>query len=138
MGQGKMRDENGTITTAAPAGTFIGTVGDGGRAVFAGIPFAQPPIGELRFRPPVAPPDAVADVEAIEFRAAPVQRRFPQLGDLEISEDCLYLNVWTPDTRASRPVIVWIYGGGNELGMGAPPFTPGGVPPPQQTPLSFR
>jgi para-nitrobenzyl esterase len=118
-----------TATTAAtaPAGTFVGAVGDDGHAVFAGIAFAQPPVGELRFRPPVAAPDSDADVDATEFRAAAIQRTSSLLGEFDTSEDCLYLNVWTPDVSASRPVIVWIYGGGYEGGSGAPPFTAGGA-----------
>jgi para-nitrobenzyl esterase len=117
----------GTITAAAPAGNFIGTVANDGPAVFAGIAFAQPPIGELRFRPPIATSDSDGYVGATEFRAAPIQRTNPQLGQFNISEDCLYLNVWTPDVSASRPVIVWIYGGGYEAGSAAPPFTDGGA-----------
>lgn len=116
-----------TIAATAPAGTFIGTLCDNGRAVFAGIPFAQPPVGELRFRPPVAAPDSDGDVDATEFRAAPMQRTGPPVGGLAVSEDCLYLNVWTPDVSASRPVIVWIYGGGYEGGSSAPPYTRGGA-----------
>jgi para-nitrobenzyl esterase len=115
----------GTIAASAPAGTFIGTVGDDGQAVFAGIAFAQPPVGALRFRPPAPLPDSDGDVDATEFSAAPIQRTSSHLGEIETSEDCLYLNVWTPDVSASRPVIVWIYGGGYEGGSGAPPFTPG-------------
>jgi para-nitrobenzyl esterase len=116
----------GTIAAVAPAGTFIGTVGDDGQAVFAGIPFAEPPVGARRFRPPVAQPDSDGEVDATRFRAAPLQRTSWQPDAFEVSEDCLYLNVWTPDVSASRPVIVWIYGGGYEGGSAAPPFTPGG------------
>jgi para-nitrobenzyl esterase len=116
----------GTIAVLAPAGTFIGTVDEGGQAVFAGIPFALPPVGERRFRPPVVQPDSDGEVDATRFRAAPLQRTSWQPEGFETSEDCLYLNVWTPDVSASRPVIVWIYGGGYEGGSAAPPFTRGG------------
>ena len=82
---------------------------DGGR-VFAGIPFATPPVGELRFRPPQPPVSWTGVRDASEFAAAPVQGvpslvgpqeiRTPALpgfptGELgAVSEDCLYLNVW--------------------------------------------
>jgi len=101
---------------------------------FLGIPFAEPPVGDLRWQPPrplTAPPRAWA---ADRFRAACMQgshlvrwyrdlvRDFGADPDIvvapEFSEDCLYLNVWTPDPRpdANLPVMVWIHGGSNKGG----------------------
>ena len=102
---------------------------DGGCAVFRGVPFAQPPVGALRWRAPepIQPWDGVRDATA--FSASAMQRQLPgDVGDLigipaqTQSEDCLYLNVWTPacDDRR-RPVMVWIHGGGNTVGSGTQP-----------------
>ena len=96
--------------------------------VYRGIPFAAPPVGDLRWRPPqaAAPWDGVRDSTV----AAPacMQGRIPagvgsfyDAGVDEISEDCLYLNVWSavaPDD-APAPVLVWIHGGGLTIGNGA-------------------
>ena len=94
---------------------------------FAGIPFAAPPIGPLRFRPPqpVAPWMDVRN--ALTFPPAPVQRALPLPGGATIttSEDCLSLNVWTPELSGQHPVMVWIYGGGFEGGSASPPMTDG-------------
>ena len=98
----------------APAGAVQGEVADGVR-VFRGIPYAQPPVGTLRWKPPVALPAWQGVRPATEFGAACVQPRIsagiyanpPQRMD----EDCLTLNVWSPREAKGLPVIVWIHGG---------------------------
>jgi para-nitrobenzyl esterase len=87
-------------------GLMIGDV-----RVFRGVPFAEPPVGALRFKPPVKVRPWAEERDASKFAAAAVQD-----GDQEFaqSEDCLYLNVWAPmgAAGAGLPVYVWIHGGG--------------------------
>ena len=105
---------------------------------FKGIPFAQPPVGELRWEPPqpVAKWQGVRD--AVGYGADCMQLPFPSdaapLG-MKPAEDCLYLNVWRPAHPAGKklPVLVWIYGGGFVNGGSSPavydgtPFARDGV-----------
>ena len=105
---------------------------------FKGIPFAQPPVGDLRWRPPqpVAKWQGVRD--ATSYGADCMQLPFPSdaapLG-MKPAEDCLYLNVWRPAHAPGRklPVLVWIYGGGFVNGGSSPavydgsPFARDGV-----------
>ena len=98
---------------------------------FKGIPFARPPVGALRWLPPESPEPWTGERDATAFGASAMQRALPGgLGDLigipsvTPSEDCLTLNVWTPELRAAsggRPVMVWIHGGGNIVGSGSQP-----------------
>jgi para-nitrobenzyl esterase len=86
---------------------------------FRGIPFAAPPVGDLRFRPPAPPQPWDSPLVADGFRAMAPQQANPGLSALpspermETSEDCLYLNVFTAGTGGEpKPVMVWIHGGG--------------------------
>jgi len=105
-------------------GTFRGaTLAVDGAPVhrFLGIPYAQPPSGELRFRPPVALPQWTGEVDATGYGPAAPQNpdaRDPDETPLAWSEDgCLNLNIWTPDTGGTaRPVMVWIHGGAYLMG----------------------
>jgi len=88
---------------------------------FLGVPYAAPPVGELRFRPP-APPQAWEGVRyAGNTGPSCLQRPYQVPGTILGKEDCLYLNVFSRslDTEAKKPVIVWIHGGSFTWGSGS-------------------
>lgn len=111
------------LTVKTANGTVEG-VEDSGIITFKGIPFAQPPVGELRWKEPQPVKNWNGVLKADHFRSNAMQTNV--FGDMKfrsdsMSEDCLYLNVWTPAKSATDklPVLVYFYGGGYVAGDGS-------------------
>jgi para-nitrobenzyl esterase len=118
--------------TVTRSGKVEGVYRDG-IYTFKGIPYAAPPVGNLRWMPPqtVKPWHGVRT--AGEYGSAPPQNQMPVAppgADHDVgnqNEDCLFLNIWTPGLDdARRPVMVWIHGGGFIMGAGSEPSSHGG------------
>ena len=115
---------------AVTGGRVQGSLLDSG-AVFKGVPYAQPPVGDLRWREPQAVKPWSGVRPAMEYAAtcAQVDSGWNKMAAAKSSEDCLYLNLWTPQwpAKSKLPVMVWLHGGGNTGGsaLGA-----GGIEPP--------
>ncbi len=112
-------------------GKLVGSKSEEGAHVWRGIPFAEPPVGPLRWRAPRPPKAWAGTLEALEFGAVCIQFAGPggraeglEDNDTRGEEDCLTLNVFAPPTApeavptgdARLPVMVWIHGGGNTVG----------------------
>ena len=110
------------VRVSTKAGVIVGEAADGVR-VFRGVPYAQPPVGPLRwaapkpiawkgprqataFAPPCLQPDGANGRPNGGGHSGPS------------SEDCLYLNVWAPAATAKAPIMLWLYGGGGIMGGG--------------------
>jgi para-nitrobenzyl esterase len=107
-------------------GKLSGVAGADGVAAFKGIPYARPPIGDLRWRAPQSPPawTGIRRADAFGPRCVQPSRRensISYFGPEQESEDCLFLNVWTPTSNAGEklPVMVWLHGGAFYVGSGA-------------------
>jgi para-nitrobenzyl esterase len=109
----------------APCGRLAGRSADQrGVTAFLGVPYAAPPVGPLRWKPPQRPASwaGTRAATAVGWRCiqhAPYGELEPQSPGMR--EDCLYLNIWTPDVTASLPVIFWIHGGEFWAGSGSEP-----------------
>jgi para-nitrobenzyl esterase len=106
----------GIATVLTPRGALAGLELPGAVAAFRGIRFGEPPVGELRWRPPVAAVAWKGLRQAVDFGPACIQSPSPP-GSIyaqqprRMSEDCLFLNVWRPPQAANAPVMVWLHGG---------------------------
>src|SRR5260370_16447684 len=122
-----------TATVSTRSGKLEGD-DQGGLFVFKGIPFAAPPTGIRRWLAPENHAPWTGVRRARTFGAASHQNQMTNgalaamvINDKQ-SEDCLYLNVWTPGLDGKRrPVMVWIHGGGFTIGAGSQPLYDGSV-----------
>ena len=125
------RVPNADTLRSLPAGELVGLAAEYDSHAWLGIPFAEPPMGELRWKEPRVAPPWHGILEALEFGSPCIQLASPLGGVMDAapgtpvgSEDCLTLNVWAPRFApdevprgdARLPVMVWIHGGGNTVG----------------------
>src|SRR5580658_7688687 len=118
-----------SVASAQRVVTESGTISGiraNGLSIYKGIPFAAPPVEDLRWRPPVHAASWTGTRKADAFAPACMQVGVSMPGETPpaVSEDCLYLNIWTPAKTAHEhlPVIVWIYGGGYINGSASMPL----------------
>ncbi|MGH8181369.1 MAG: carboxylesterase/lipase family protein [Steroidobacteraceae bacterium] len=111
-------------------GMLAGRVDTRGVRSFKGIPYAKPPVGDRRWKAPVAAGGWTGVRDAGRFGAGCIQPPWPARSIYNdhisnVSEDCLFLNVWAPAHARNAPVIVWIYGGGLVFGSTWEPYYDG-------------
>lgn len=123
-----------TAAAALPAPVRIDTgwvqgIAERNMTVYKGIPFAAPPVGPLRWHAPERPASWSGVLHADHFGPSCMQMppMIPGAPPVHMSENCLYLNVWTPasSAHAGLPVMVWIYGGGFMFGSADQPLYDG-------------
>lgn len=116
-----------TVTLSTPQGDLIGetSASNSSVKVFRGIPYAAPPTGISRWKPPTNPRAWMGELLATDFGPSCIQAPYPRSSFFyrparPSSEDCLYLNVWTAaEANDDLPVMVWIHGGALTRGSGA-------------------
>ena len=115
---------DGSLPTVKTANGILQGTQLSGISMFKGIPYAQPPVGDLRWKEPQPVKNWEGTLRADHFSARPMQ--LPIYSDMNfrspgISEDCLYLNIWTAanTVKEELPVLVFFYGGGMKAGDGS-------------------
>ena len=113
-----------------PQGRLTGTITDDIR-IFKGIAYALPPVGDRRWQPPAPPAKWQGTFDASAFGASCIQPPYPASSVyfeklVVTSEDCLTLNIWSPENAKGAPVVVWIHGGALQRGSSASPMYDGG------------
>lgn len=94
-------------------GTFNGFVDENGINTWLGIPYAQPPVGKLRWQAPqpLEPSDKTFDAKKFGFSAMQEDDKLEKASQNPQSEDCLTINIWTRGEGKNKPVMVFIHGG---------------------------
>lgn len=118
--------QTGKLTAKTENGIVQGSLEKSGVISFKGIPFAAPPVGDLRWKEPQPAKNWTGVLKATKFQMKPMQTNV--FGDMNsraegVSEDCLYLNIWAPSKKGKEllPVLVYFYGGGFVAGDASEP-----------------
>jgi len=126
--QGLQAQQPRYVTVKISDGILEGIVSPDGKVkTFKGIPYAAPPVGRQRWKPPQAVVPWMGIRKAVDFGPRPMQGRIYNdmvFNDSGPGEDCLYLNIWIPEANRPKgklPVMVWIYGGGFVAGCTSEP-----------------
>ena len=115
-----------TTVRSTEGGDYVGFIDTYGARAWLGIAFAQPPVGELRWKAPLPPITHEGAKDATKIGSACIQfasaiapvNATPDINNVVGNEDCLYLNVWSAPNTHGAPVMVWLHGGGNTIGHG--------------------
>jgi para-nitrobenzyl esterase len=124
--------ETGSLTQIVKTsnGPVRGLVDNRGLYVFKGVRYGAPPVGDLRFKPPRKPAPWTDVANTTKYGARAIQASGGPTANADMpamSEDCLFLNVWTPGLdNKRRPVMVWLHGGGFSSGSGGDSISEGG------------
>jgi len=123
-GSGKNKDDDSTVLVDTLSGPIIGYTQRKDKKtlyIFEGIPYAMPPLGDLRFKPPIPIGSWTEPIDATKQKDICPQVDFANNETAKGSEDCLYINIITPeiDPAASLPVLFWIHGGNYTSGSNA-------------------